>query len=82
LKRLIRLQPLIWVPVVFLTDFVTKRLVPRIMDSVIVGLQNRHFETLPERDVVDKLVVQYSNAVLKPYGVVIKSLQIQYFESY
>ncbi len=27
MKRLIRLQPLIWVPVVFLTDFATKRLV-------------------------------------------------------
>jgi hypothetical protein len=61
---------------------VTKTLMPRIVDSVISGIQNRRFETPPDGAAVDRLVIEYSNAVLKPYGVVIKELRMQYLEPY
>jgi hypothetical protein len=61
---------------------VTKSVLPRIMDSVIIGIQGERFNKLPDPEAVDRLVIQHANAVLKPYGVVIKALKMHYLDAF
>jgi len=47
---------------------VTKSLLPRIMDSVITGIQGRRFKDLKDIVFLNDVVLQRSNDVLKPYA--------------
>jgi len=58
------------------TMSVTKSLLPRIMDSVITGIQGKRFNDLKDIAFLNDVVLQRSNDVLKPYGVVVKSLHL------
>jgi hypothetical protein len=58
------------------TMSVTKSLLPRIMDSVITGIQGKRFSNLKDIAFLNDVVLQRSNDVLKPYGVVVKSLRL------
>lgn len=55
---------------------VTKSLLPRIMDSVITGIEGKQFDDLKNLASINDVVVARSNEVLKPYGVVVKSLHL------
>lgn len=55
---------------------VTKALLPRIMDSVITGIHGKRFSDLTTLAALNHVVLQRSNAVLRPYGVVVKSLRM------
>jgi hypothetical protein len=57
---------------------VSKRLLPRIMDSVITGLDGKRIENLSDPATVTAMVVERANLVLTPYGVVVKALKMQY----
>jgi len=57
---------------------VTKHLLPRVMDSVITGLDGKLIENLSESATVSKMVIERANLVLKPYGVVVKALKMHY----
>ena len=56
---------------------IAKSLLPKIMDSVISGVQNHRFTDWSKTEEVTQVVLDSSNAVLKPYGVVIKKLRMQ-----
>jgi len=56
---------------------VAKALLPRIMDSVITGMQGKYFDDLSTPASLSDVVLQRSNIVLKPYGVVAKALRLQ-----
>ena len=56
---------------------IAKALMPRIMDSVIAGVQEHHFDTATKDDDVNQLILDRSVAVLQPYGVLVKSLRIE-----
>lgn len=56
---------------------VTKSLLPRIMDSVITGIQGKRFDDLANLAALNDIILQRSNAVLTPYGVVVKSLRLR-----
>lgn len=57
---------------------VSKRLLPRIMDSVITGLDGKRIANPPDPATVAKMVVERANLVLEPYGVVVRTLKMQY----
>jgi hypothetical protein len=59
------------------TLIITKSLLPRIMDSVITGIQGKSFKNLKDIAFLNDLVLQRSNDVLRPYGVVVKSLRLR-----
>jgi hypothetical protein len=59
------------------TLIITKSLLPRIMDSVITGIQGKRFGNLKDIAFLNDVVLQRSNDVLKPYGVVVKSLHLK-----
>ena len=52
-------------------------LLPRIMDSVITGIEGKQFEDLSNLVFLNDVIVRRSNSVLKPYGVVVKSLNLK-----
>jgi hypothetical protein len=56
---------------------VTKSLLPRIMDSVITGIQGKRFDDLSDFAWLNEVVLRRSNAVLKPYGVEVSSLELK-----
>lgn len=55
-----------------------KTLLPKIMDSVITGVQNHHFVDLTNTEEVNKVVLDRSTVVLKPYGVLLKGLRMEH----
>lgn len=57
---------------------VSKHLLPRIMDSVLTGLDGKHIANPSDPETVKTLVVERANLVLKPYGVVVRTLKMQY----
>lgn len=57
---------------------VTKHLLPRIMDSVITGLDGKRVDNMSNPESVTRTVVERANLVLKPYGVVVKTLKIHF----
>jgi hypothetical protein len=57
---------------------VTKHLLPRIMDSVITGLDGKRVDNMSNPESVTRTVVERANLVLKPYGVVVKALKIHF----
>lgn len=57
---------------------VSKHLLPRIMDSVITGLDGKRIENLSDPESVTKVVIERANRVLRPYGVVVKALKMRY----
>jgi hypothetical protein len=56
---------------------IAKILMPRIMDSVIAGVQEHHFDSASKAEDVNELILDRSAAVLRPYGVLVKSLRIE-----
>lgn len=58
------------------TMSVTKSLLPRIMDSVITGIQGKSFADVTDIAFLNDVVLQRSNEVLKPFGVVVASLRL------
>lgn len=54
-----------------------KTLLPKIMDSVITGVQGHHFDAGSKPEEVNRLILDRSVAVLKPYGVVVKYLRME-----
>ncbi|MPY74529.1 MAG: hypothetical protein GEU87_09715 [Alphaproteobacteria bacterium] len=54
-----------------------KTLLPKIMDSVITGVQGHHFDAESKPEDVNKLILDRSVAVLQPYGVVVKYLRME-----
>ena len=61
---------------------VSKKLLPRIMDSVILGIEGKHIANLSDPATMDRMVIQRANLVLKPYGVVVKALKMRYLAVY
>jgi hypothetical protein len=59
---------------------VSRKLLPRIMDSVILGIEGKHIANLSDPTTMDQMVIQRANLVLKPYGVVVKALKMRYLE--
>jgi hypothetical protein len=57
---------------------IAKSLLPKIMDSVITGMQRHHFADATATEDVTQVVLDSSNAVLKPYGVIIKHLKMEH----
>ncbi len=57
---------------------IVKTLMPKIMDSVITGVQGHRFEADPNFAEVNQVILDRSAAVLQPYGVVIKFLRIEH----
>lgn len=57
---------------------VADQLVPRIVDSVITGLEGRQIEAASMSETVNRLVIERVNLVLNPYGVTVKSLNVRY----
>jgi hypothetical protein len=57
---------------------IAKTVLPKIMDSVITGMQRHHFTDKTTAADVSRLVLDRSNAVLKPYGVIIKKLKMEH----
>jgi hypothetical protein len=55
-----------------------KTLLPKIMDSVITGVQNHQFVDLTNTEEVNKVVLDRSTVVLKPYGVLLKGLRMEH----
>ncbi len=56
---------------------IAKSLLPKIMDSVITGIQRHHFTDKTTTADVTQVVLAQSKAVLNPYGVVIKKLKME-----
>jgi hypothetical protein len=56
---------------------IAKTLMPKIMDSVITGVQAHQFSAASNVDDVNQVILDRSVAVLQPYGVVIKTLRIE-----
>lgn len=54
-----------------------KALLPKIMDSVITGVQKYHAVDASDAAGVDKVILERAVAVLRPYGVLIKSLRVE-----
>lgn len=57
---------------------VSKKLLPKIMDSVIMGIEGRRIANLSDPATMDRMVIQRVNLVLNPYGVVVKELKMRY----
>lgn len=60
------------------SERIAKSVLPKIMDSVITGMQRHHFTDKTTAADVSRLVLDQSNAVLKPYGVIIKKLKMEH----
>ena len=56
---------------------IAKTLMPRIMDSVITGVQGHRFDSASKAEDVNRMILDRSVAVLQPYGVVVKTLRIE-----
>lgn len=56
-----------------------KTLLPKIMDSVITGVQGQQFAGDSGREAVNRVILERSIAVLQPYGVVVKKLRMDGF---
>jgi hypothetical protein len=61
---------------------VSKRLLPRIMDSVITGIEGKRIANLSDPSTVDRMVLQRANLVLNPYGVVVRALRMDFLETH
>lgn len=61
---------------------VSKRLLPRIMDSVITGIEGKRIANLSDPATMDRMVLRRTNLVLNPYGVVVHALRMDYLETH
>ena len=59
------------------TMSVTKALLPRLMDSLITGIEGKTFKDLKDIAFLHDIVLERSNEVLRPYGVVVKALRLK-----
>lgn len=53
-----------------------KALLPRIMDSLLTGIQGRQFDDTDDTVAINAVLVERSNRVLRPYGVNVKASRL------
>jgi len=58
-----------------------KALLPKIMDSVITGVQGHRIKDWSNASDVNQVILDRAAAVLGPYGVLIKTLRVELFGS-
>jgi hypothetical protein len=59
-----------------------KALLPKIMDSVITGVQGHRVKDWSNTSDVNQVILDRAAAVLGPYGVLIKTLRVELFGSH